>query len=237
MVGVPKKAQKGPVKHKNITFLFIARLKMLGFLQNLKWNFSFYATSFLQSFVATFEQLHVEIMLKKTKFDQKKTNFWVFLHENTISRSLNPIFFLKMVSHASWEIPEKISADISKKWPSYYGSKWPGKWKKTQFCNFKAVELKNYTKSTWKIDKLKRKCMGNPLLVVWGLYKGAPGNTPQKKAKNGLFWLFFEKFSCLKRPNPSKFVWAILLDVRDWWKENHDGRWWLGYLKRPKKGP
>ena len=93
MVGVPKKAQKGPVKHKNITFLFIARLKMLGFLQNLKWNFSFYATSFLQSFVATFEQLHVEIMLKKTKFDQKKPNFWVFLHENTISRSLNPIFF------------------------------------------------------------------------------------------------------------------------------------------------
>ena len=57
--------------------------------------------------------------------------------------------------------------------------------------------------------------MGNPLLVVWGLYKGAPGNTPQKKAKNGLFWLFFEKLSCLKRPNPSKFVWAILLDVRD----------------------
>ena len=87
--------------------------------------------------------------------------------------------------------------------------------KKTQFCNFKAVELKNYTKSTWKIDKLKRKCMGNSLLVVWGLYKGAPGNTPKKKAKNGLFWLFFEKLSCLKRPNPSKFVWAILLDVRD----------------------
>ena len=57
--------------------------------------------------------------------------------------------------------------------------------------------------------------MGNSLLVVWGLYKGAPGNTPQKKAKNGLFWLFFEKLSCLKRPNPSKFVWAILLDVRD----------------------
>ena len=75
MVGVPKKAQKGPVKHKNITFLFIARLKMLGFLQNLKWNFSFYATSFLQSFVATFEQLHAEIMLKKPKFDQKKTIF------------------------------------------------------------------------------------------------------------------------------------------------------------------
>ena len=140
-----------------------------------------------------------------------------------------------MVSHASWEIPEKISADISKKWPSYYGSKWPGKWKKTQFCNFKAVVLKNYTKSTWKIDILKRKCMGNPLLVVWGLYKGAPGNTPPKKAKNGLFWLFFVKISCLKRPNPSKFFWAILLDVRDWWKENHDGRWWLGYLKRPKK--
>ena len=87
--------------------------------------------------------------------------------------------------------------------------------KKTQFCNFKAVELKNYTKSTWKIDKLKRKCMGNSLLVVWGLYKGAPGNTPQKKAKNGLFWLFFKKLSCLKRPNSSKFVWAILLDVRD----------------------
>ena len=75
MVGVPKKAQKGPVKRRNITFLFIARLKMLGFLQNLKWNFSFYATSFLQSFVATFEQLHVEIMLQKTKFDQKKTQF------------------------------------------------------------------------------------------------------------------------------------------------------------------
>ena len=75
MVGVPKKAQKGPVKHKNITFLLIARLKMLGFLQNLKWNFSFYATIFLQSFVATFEQLHVEIMLQKTKFGQKKNQF------------------------------------------------------------------------------------------------------------------------------------------------------------------
>ena len=100
MVGVPKKAQKGPVKHRNITFLFIARLKMLGFLQNLKWNFSFYATSFLQSFVATFEQLHAEIMLKKPKFDPKKTNFWVFLHENTISRYLNPIFFWKwLVMH------------------------------------------------------------------------------------------------------------------------------------------
>ena len=78
MVGVPKKAQKGPVKRRNITFLFIARLKMLGFLQNLKWNFSFYATSFLQSFVATFEQLHAEIMLKKTKFDQKKKHFLSF---------------------------------------------------------------------------------------------------------------------------------------------------------------
>ena len=100
MVGVPKKAQKGPVKHKNITFLFIARLKMLGFLQNLKWNFSFYATIFLQRFVATIEQLHVEIMFQKTKFGQKKPNFWVFLHENTISSSLNPIFFWKwLVMH------------------------------------------------------------------------------------------------------------------------------------------
>ena len=60
---------------------------------------------------------------------------------------------------------------------------------KKQFFNFKAVELKNYTKSTWKIDKLKRRCMGNPLLVVRGLYKGAPGNTPPQKAKNDLFWL------------------------------------------------
>ena len=57
--------------------------------------------------------------------------------------------------------------------------------------------------------------MGNLLLVVWGLYKGAPGNTTPKKAKNDVFWLFLVKISCSKRPNPSKFVWAILLDVRD----------------------
>ena len=130
MVGVHKKAQKGPVKHRNITFLFIARLKMLGFLQNLKWNFSFYATSFLQSFVATFEQLHVEIMLKKNKIRQKKKQFLSFLIWKHYFKVPESIFFLKMVSHASWEIPEKISADISKKLPSYYGSKWPGKWKK-----------------------------------------------------------------------------------------------------------
>ena len=67
--------------------------------------------------------------------------------------------------------------------------------KKTQFFNFKAVELKNYTKSTWKIDILKRKCMGNPLLVVWGLYKGAPGNTPpQKKLEMTYFGYFLKKF-------------------------------------------
>ena len=84
MVGVPKKAQKGPVKHRNITFLFIARLKMLGFLQNLKWNFSFYATSFLQSFVATFEQLHVEIMLQKTKFGQKKKTIFEYSYMKTL---------------------------------------------------------------------------------------------------------------------------------------------------------
>ena len=173
----------------------------------------------------------------KDKIRPKKTQFLSFLTWKHYFKVPESYFFLKMVSHASWEIPEKISADISKKWPSYYGSKWPGKWQKTLFCNFKAVELKNYTKSTWKIDKLKRRCMGNPLLVVRGLYKGAPGNTPQKKAKNGLLWLFFVKFSCFKRPNPSKCFWVILLDVRDCWKENHDGWWWLGYLKRPKRGP
>ena len=48
-----------------------------------------------------------------------------------------------------------------------------------------------------------------------GALQGGPWKHTQKKAKNGLFWLFFEKLSCLKRPNPSKFVWAILLDVRD----------------------
>ena len=175
---------------------------------------------------------------KKTKIWPKKKTIFEFSYMKTLFQGPWILFFfLKMVSHASWEIPEKISADISKKWPSYYGSKWPGKWQKTLFCNFKAVELKNYTKSTWKIDKLKRRCMGNPLLVVRGLYKGAPGNTPQKKAKNGLLWLFFVKFSCFKRPNPSKCFWLILLDVRDCWKENHDGWWWLGYLKRPKRGP
>ena len=178
----------------------------------------------------------LKLCSKKQNLTKKKPIF-EYSYMKTLFQGPWIHFFFKMVSHASWEIPEKISADISKKWPSYYGSKWPGKWKKTQFCNFKAVELKNYTKSTWKIDKLKRKCMGNPLLVVWGLYKGAPGNTPPKKAKNDLFWLFFVKISCSKRPNPSKFFWAILLDVRDWWKENHDGRWWLGYLKRPKRGP
>ena len=58
--------------------------------------------------------------------------------------------------------------------------------------------------------------MGNPLLVVWGLYKGAPGNTPPpKKLKMTYFGFFFVKISCSKRPNPSKFFWAILLDVRD----------------------
>ena len=46
MVGVPKKARKGPVKHKDIIFLFTARPKMLGFLKNLKWKFSFYVKSF-----------------------------------------------------------------------------------------------------------------------------------------------------------------------------------------------
>ena len=65
MVGVPKKAQKGPVKHKDIIFLFTARPKMLGFLKNLKWKFSFHVNSFLQNFLATFEQLHGKIMLKQ----------------------------------------------------------------------------------------------------------------------------------------------------------------------------
>ena len=67
MVGVPKKARKGPVKHKDIIFLFTARPKMLGFQKNLKWRFSFYVKSFLKNF----EQIHGKIMLKKTKFAPK----------------------------------------------------------------------------------------------------------------------------------------------------------------------
>ena len=53
--------------------------------------------------------------------------------------------------------------------------------KKTQFCNFKAVELKNYTKSTWKIDKLKRKCMGEFITGGLGALQGGPWkHTPKK---------------------------------------------------------
>ena len=71
MVGVPKKAQKGPVKHKDIIFLFTARPEMLGFLKNLKWKFSFHVKSFLQNFLATFAQLHGKIMLKKNLSQNK----------------------------------------------------------------------------------------------------------------------------------------------------------------------
>ena len=66
MVGVPKKAQKGPVKHKD-HFLITARPKMLGFQKTLKWKFSFC----LKSFLKKFEQLHGKIMLKKTKLAPK----------------------------------------------------------------------------------------------------------------------------------------------------------------------
>ena len=72
MVGVPKKAQKGPVKHKDIIFSFTARPEMLGFLKNLKWKFSFHVKSFLQNFLATFAQLHGKIMLKKNSPPPKK---------------------------------------------------------------------------------------------------------------------------------------------------------------------
>ena len=48
-----------------------------------------------------------------------------------------------------------------------------------------------------------------------GALQGGPWKHPPKKAKNDLFWLSFLKISCSKRPNPSKLVWAILLDVRD----------------------
>ena len=70
MVGVPKKAQKGPVKQR-YHFLFTARSKMLGFLKNLKWKFSFHVNSFLQNFLATFEQLHGKIMLKQNSPQNK----------------------------------------------------------------------------------------------------------------------------------------------------------------------
>ena len=109
----------------------------------------------------------LKLCYQKTKFDQKKTNFWVFLHENTISRSLNPIFFFEkwLVMHLE-RSQKKFQQIFPKNGQVITVQNDLVNGKKTQFCNFKAVELKNYTKNTWKIDKLKRKCMGNPLLVV-----------------------------------------------------------------------
>ena len=36
--------------------------------------------------------------------------------------------------------------------------------------------------------------MGNPLLMIWGLYKGAPRNAPKKEAKIAHFGFFFKFF-------------------------------------------
>ena len=95
LVGVPKKAQKGPVNQENIIFFFIKILKMLGISQNLKCNFLFNATASMQNFLAFNEQLHRVKWLKKTKIVPKKSRFWVLSYKNPISRSLNPKTFLK----------------------------------------------------------------------------------------------------------------------------------------------
>ena len=128
LVGVPKKAQKGPVNQKNISFLFIKILKMLGISQNLKCNFLFNATTSMQNFVAFNEQLHRVKWLKKTKIAPKKSRFWVLSYKNPISRSLNPKTFFEVIFATSVEVPEKISANISQKWLRYDCPKWHGKY-------------------------------------------------------------------------------------------------------------
>ena len=63
-VGVPKKAQKGPVNQENISFLFIKIPKNAWIL-----------TKFMQNFVAFNEQLHRVKWFKKTKIAPKKSRF------------------------------------------------------------------------------------------------------------------------------------------------------------------
>ena len=99
LVGVPKKAQKGPVNQENISFLFITIPKMLGLKKNLKCNFIFNATTFMQNFMVFNERLHRVKWLKKTKIAPKKSHFSVFNHANNILRSLNPFFSSSIICY------------------------------------------------------------------------------------------------------------------------------------------
>ena len=50
--GVPKSAQKGPLKPKINSYLFSVAKKMVGVPSNLKWKFLINATSFMKNYVA-----------------------------------------------------------------------------------------------------------------------------------------------------------------------------------------
>ena len=82
--GVPKSAQKGPLKQKINRFFFIVATKIVGEPSNLKWKFLINATSFMKKFVAPPKGLHRKIWPQNPKIDPKKTCFSVHWPKNNM---------------------------------------------------------------------------------------------------------------------------------------------------------
>ena len=117
--GVPKKAQKGPLKQKINSFFFIEAKKIIGMPSNLKWKFLINATTIMQKFVALLKWLHRKIWPQKPKITPKKSVFLVHWPKNNVLRSGYPNFFFYFANIRCLEVPKKISGHIYKKWLRY----------------------------------------------------------------------------------------------------------------------
>ena len=159
--GVPKKAQKGPLKRKKCSFFFIVTTKMNGMTSNLKWKFLINATTIMQKFVALLKWLHRKIWPQKPKIAPKKSVFLVYWPKNNILRSGYPNFFFYFANIRCLEVPKKISGHISKKWLRYDHLKRRGKNGKRRKWSFFVIFLNNWV----------QKGVLFILIHSWGHYK------------------------------------------------------------------
>ena len=91
--GVPKKAQKGPLKRKKCSFFFIVTTKIEGMTSNLKWKFLINATTIMYKFVALLRWLHRKIWPQKPKIAPKKSVFWINWPKKQYFKVRVPQFF------------------------------------------------------------------------------------------------------------------------------------------------
>ena len=91
--GVPKKAQKGPLKRKLNSFFFIVATKMIGMPSNLNWKFLINATTIMQKIVALLKWLHRKIWPQKPKIAPKNRVFEFIDLKTTFKGQGPPIFF------------------------------------------------------------------------------------------------------------------------------------------------